>query len=388
MSVLFTGATGFLGSRVLRVLLAQGTGESVTVLGRGSPAELRERVVAAVSWPTPLPPGALGRLRHLPADLTEPRLGMDARDRDRAARGVTAVWHFAASTALQGDPAALYRANVLGTRAVLELAGEAPGARVLHVSTAYVAGRRATGRVMEDDLTEEHGFETYYEETKYTAERLVRSWARESGRSVTVLRPSLLVTDRAVPEGLPEQPFATLLRVAARTLRVGSGEAEALAEVLGGGALPDSAARFRLEGDPRGSANLLQAEYAATAMARVAAAHRDAGPGVTTVHVTHPRNTSFAVASLALKAVHPGLDVTIEPVLRGPTPYEAVAAERAGFLLAFSAQRRTYDRTNLLRAVGGLPDPKPITSAYLARVITACARPEGTALERGRAATA
>jgi hypothetical protein len=30
--------------------------------------------------------------------------------------------------------------------------------------------------------------------------------------------------------------------------------------------------------------------------------------------------------------------------------------------------RRTCDRTNLLKAVGGLPDPAPIDRAYLVRV--------------------
>ncbi|WP_461006432.1 SDR family oxidoreductase [Streptomyces capparidis] len=372
MTVVLTGATGFLGSRVLRELLARDSGETIAVLGRGTPEELSDRVRAAVSWLDPaLPPGALDRLRPVTADLGAPGLGLAGQDRALLARDVSTVWHLAADTSLQGDPAALYRVNVRGTRAVLELADELPGARLVHVSTAYVAGRRATGRVMEDDLSEEHGFATYYHETKYTAERLVRSWAEHRGRAVTVLRPSLLVTDRAAPPGVRDQPAAALYRIGDRTLR--AQDAGPLESVISEGVLPGGGRLFRIQGDPRGSANVIQVEYAATAMARVAAAHAAAAlPGVTTVHVTHPRNTSLAAVKQALRTVQPNLRVVVVPSLRTPTPYESMAVEQGGFLLGASGQRRTYDRTNLLNAVGDLPGPRSITGAYLVRVFRAC----------------
>ena len=57
---------------------------------------------------------------------------------------------------------------------------------LLHVSTAYVAGRR-TGEIGEDDLSDRFGFENDYERTRYEAERLVRFAATDL--PVTWLRP-------------------------------------------------------------------------------------------------------------------------------------------------------------------------------------------------------
>ena len=83
------------------------------------------------------------------------------------------------------------RINVDGTRAVLDLA-ERAGARVVHVSTAYVSGARP-GRFGEDDLDLERPFRNSYERTKAEAELLVRG----SGLDVAVARPSIVVGESA-----------------------------------------------------------------------------------------------------------------------------------------------------------------------------------------------
>ncbi|MEU7647257.1 SDR family oxidoreductase [Streptomyces huasconensis] len=370
MSVLLTGATGFLGCRILRELLARG--EEVTVLGRGTSDELRARVEAAVTWldDPPLAADALADVRYVSGDLTQSGLGLAPGDRARVTQDLSAVWHCAAMIALEGDPAALHRANVIGTRGMLELADEAPEARVLFASTAYVAGRRRTGHIRESDLRDQDGFQTLYEESKYTAERLLHVWARRNDRDVTVFRPSLLVTDRPVPRGLPGQPIDVAIRLIDQVMRDRAAEQAAVRALLGDQHGEDAGRpeirQYRVEGDPEAALNLLQADYAARAMV-VAASRDEPAPGVRTLHVTHPHNVALSTVTAALQSRFPGLVVSITPTLSHPTVAERLLAKHGTRLLTFSAHRRTYDRSNLLADVGGLPDPDPVDLDYLVR---------------------
>jgi nucleoside-diphosphate-sugar epimerase len=271
------------------------------------------------------------------------------------------------------DPAPLHHANVVGTRRVLELADEAPEAHLLHVSTAYVAGRRATGIVREDDLLDTTGFQVPYEESKYTAERLVHAWVRRNDRQATVLRPSLLVTDRPVPEDLPAQPADFLIRPLERHLRSRAERASPVQALLrrtrGEAGHPASDLNFRVEGDPQGSLNMLQADYAAHAMVRAATRARPT-TGVRTLHVTHPHNVTFATAVAALQTRFPGLTVSMTERLTRPTTQERLLAQHGAPLLTYTTHRRTYDRTNLIAALDGLPDPDLVGHDYLTRAFS------------------
>ncbi|OPC77615.1 hypothetical protein B4N89_42010 [Embleya scabrispora] len=363
MSVLFTGATGFLGSRLLRRLLDDDDrDEPITVVGRAAPSVLRPRVEAALlaAGRRPLCDGALRRLRYLAGDLTVPGLGWDARTRDAATEDLDTIWHCAAVLALRGDPVPLFKTNVGGARSVLALAERAPAARLFHVSTAYVAGLRHRGHIRECDLSERHGFRTYYEETKFNVERLIHAWSAHHERPATVFRPSLLVTDRPAPPGLPAQPLSAYARLIDASLRARGGPGSD-----GAGATADVHLAF----DPLDNLNLLQVDYAVHAMIRAAAHPLPASSRVRTLHVTHPRNTTLTEVLRGFELACPGLRVRASSPTRTRTPntLEALLADRLPPLSSFVGQRRTYDRANLLSAVGDLPDPPAVDRDYLAR---------------------
>ncbi|MCS0637048.1 SDR family oxidoreductase [Streptomyces sp. LP05-1] len=308
----------------------------------------------------------MDRVRCVSGDLDEPALGLSPRDRATALDGLTTVWHGAARLALEGDPAPLHVTNVLGVRRVLGLLDEAPGAQLAHISTAFVAGRRDHGRIAEEDLREADGFMTYYEESKYTAERLVRAWAGATGRTATVLRPSLLVADRSTPAGLPGQPLDVLSRTIDDMLRAKAGTARVADRLLARTHRSGHVLRLRLTGDPDATINMLQVDYAARAMVR--AVHARAGSsGLRTLHVTHPVDTGLKVAFAALASRYPGLRLTLEPSVPDPNRYEAAIQQHIAPLLRFATHRRTYDRANLLSLVGDLPGPEPIDQDYLTR---------------------
>jgi long-chain acyl-CoA synthetase len=184
--IFLTGATGFVGMAVLQRLLD--AGHEVVCLVRAADdreADARLRaVLARVQTPD------TSRAVAVAGDVTAPRLGLGERHDELAAR-VGTVIHGAASVAFDLPLADARAINVEGTRRVLEFAAAVPDLeRVLHVSTAYVAGDRR-GIVFEDDHAR-GAFRNSYEQTKHEAEALVRG----SGLSWAIARPSIIVGDR------------------------------------------------------------------------------------------------------------------------------------------------------------------------------------------------
>ncbi len=200
--ILLTGATGFLGSQIARLLLRD-TGHRLAVLVRGrDEADARRRLERVwADWPETETAVASGRVQVLPGDLSRPGLGLDPEACAELARTVTHVIHAAAELQLDGELEALRRINVKGTARLLELARAAHAdhglERFAHVSTAYVAGGR-TGEVAEGELTDRYGFANAYEQTKYEGELRVREAMREL--PVSVFRPGMVVGDSRTGE--------------------------------------------------------------------------------------------------------------------------------------------------------------------------------------------
>ena len=165
---LVTGGTGFIGANVVRELLAAGA--TVRVLAR--PGGDR-RALAGV------------KVEIADGDLTDP-----ASVR-HAVTGVQAVYHVAADYRLWArDPAVLYRANVDGTRAVLDAAAEAGVGRVVHTSSVGALGIPTDGTPGTEDtpvaLADMVG---HYKRSKFLAEQVALEFARR-GLPVVVVNPS------------------------------------------------------------------------------------------------------------------------------------------------------------------------------------------------------
>ena len=191
--VLLTGATGFLGAQVARRLLDE-PNLTLIALVRAEDQAAADRRLARAWWDWPELIAA--RVEALPGDVSLPRLGLDEAAYACLAGRVTHIIHTAADLRPNAPLDQLRETNLRGTANLLELARRAHQdhglRRYAHVSTAYVAGAR-TGPIREADLSDEYGFSTAYELSKYEGERLVQ--AAGSELPISVFRPGMVVGD-------------------------------------------------------------------------------------------------------------------------------------------------------------------------------------------------
>ncbi len=192
-TLVLTGVTGFLGMEVLARLLEQTKAEIITPLRASDRDEAGTRIDTVLGQLYDDPPaGARERIRALPGDVSSENFGLSADDRSEIVASARSVVHCAASIQFELPLEEARAINVAGTKRMLDLASELEDLRrVVHVSTAYVAGRH-NGTFHEDDLDEGQEFRNSYEQSKFEAELAVR----EADLPTVTARPSVVVGDR------------------------------------------------------------------------------------------------------------------------------------------------------------------------------------------------
>jgi dihydroflavonol-4-reductase len=166
---LVTGASGFLGWHVARVLVERG--HRVRALCRAS-SEIRELDVERVT----------GDLRD-PESLT------------RAVAGCELVFHVAADYRLWSrHPEELYRSNVDGTRNVLEAASREGVERIVYTSTVGCIGMPQNSLGDEDTPVSITDMAGHYKRSKWLAEQVALEKAY-AGLPVVIVNPTAPVGD-------------------------------------------------------------------------------------------------------------------------------------------------------------------------------------------------
>lgn len=176
MLAFVTGATGFVGSHVARVLHALGADLRLLVRPTSNPKNIEALHAER----------AVGDLR-------------DAASLEKAMAGCDTVFHVAADYRLWiRDPDQMYRSNVEGTRAILEAARKNGVRRVVYTSSVATMGFRSNGQPADENspvsLQQMIG---HYKKSKFMAEQV----AIEAGKNdmhVVVVNPTTPVGEQDI----------------------------------------------------------------------------------------------------------------------------------------------------------------------------------------------
>jgi dihydroflavonol-4-reductase len=176
MLAFVTGATGFVGSHVARVLAEQGADLRLLLRSSSDPKNIEglkaDRVVGDLCDPASL---------------------------EKGMAGCDVVFHVAADYRLWvRDPKQMYRANVEGTRAVLEAALKNGMRRVIYTSSVATMGFTSNGHPADESSPVSlENMIGPYKRSKFLAEKVAIE-AAQSGMNVVVVNPSTPVGERDI----------------------------------------------------------------------------------------------------------------------------------------------------------------------------------------------
>ncbi|MDS4072213.1 MAG: SDR family oxidoreductase [Defluviicoccus sp.] len=188
MHYFITGATGFIGKRLVKKLLER-DGATVHFLTRKQSLDKLNHLLEY--WNT-------DKTRAIPivGDLTQPNLGVAKADLRKLKGKIDHFFHLAAVYDLKAGPEEQQEANVNGTRNAVSLANEL-GAKCFHHVSSIAAAGMYEGVFREDMFEEAENLDHPYFRTKHDSEAIVRS---ECATPWRVYRPAMVVGDSRTGE--------------------------------------------------------------------------------------------------------------------------------------------------------------------------------------------
>ncbi len=192
MAYFVTGATGFIGRRLVERLLER-KGKIHVLVREDSLGRLDERIE---HWERVSDATVSRRVHPVIGDLRQPLLGLTDEQVSELEGTIDHLFHLAAVYDMTAPLELNTAVNVGGTSHAVELAGALRVGRLHHVSSIAVAGAYK-GEFSEDCFDEGQRLPSPYHATKFEAERIVREQVHVPWR---VYRPGVVVGDSKTGE--------------------------------------------------------------------------------------------------------------------------------------------------------------------------------------------
>src|SRR5205807_3581704 len=179
MKAFVTGATGFVGSHVARILAEQGADLRLLVRSSSDPKNIQNLNAERVT-----------------GDLRDPNT------LETAISGCDVVFHVAADYRLWiRDPDQMYRSNVEGTRAILEAARKNRVRRVVYTSSVATMGFTSNGHPADENSPVAlENMIGHYKRSKFLAEQVALDYGRHAAgkMEVVVVNPTTPVGEQDI----------------------------------------------------------------------------------------------------------------------------------------------------------------------------------------------
>ncbi len=378
--VFLTGATGLVGSEVLRRYAGVDNKHVFAMIRADSAETLGQRFLDLLDN-LEIHSSEAGNIIPVRGDVTAPDLGLEPHVAAVLAREATDIIHCATDINFGRSLDEARAVNLLGVVNLMDQVRRWPHVeRVAHVSTAHVAGRR-TGVIYENELVHTAGFVNAYEQSKYEAEVYLQGLRHDL--PITIYRSSSLVGDSRT--GRVRQ-----FNFLHQTLRLFDSNPSTGPSTSSGGASGRCLVPA-LPGDPDGPVDLIPVDWLADALVYLVNERFEPGQ---TYHLVAGREHSFTLGELVSFAVEcleqspyrsrggavhrPDIvDLETFDALRrqAEASGETRQAQVLGALSHFIPQMtvpKTFDRTNTRQALARSEVKLPAIKSYFPKVIDYC----------------
>ncbi|WP_167578641.1 SDR family NAD(P)-dependent oxidoreductase [Jeotgalibacillus proteolyticus] len=317
MNIMITGATGFVGTKLVHSLLEEG--HTIYPLVRS--AQKKDQIMSSISKEQQ------SRVHPVIGDITQQMLGIDPDVQNKLEGKINILYHTAAF--LSFDPAdreKTFFVNVQGTQHALDLAKSIDIPAFYHISTAYTLGMQDFGK--EELHSLDRSFVNDYEESKSHAEHLV--WQEREKLKISIFRPAIIVGDSNTGEA--DTTFALYGLLKAIML---------LKKLIIRGRI-DSDRSIRLLCNGEASNNVVPVNYVVDVLT---AAALYANPGMI-YHIANnhaPKNDQVMEWIIDISGVH---QLSLTNNSADLTPEDAVINEPMSVFHSYLSRTVTFDDTN------------------------------------------